>query len=51
MIPVWSLYPNWAEEIVETLEFLTTVGESPSGIEQRRGLRLTPGSISRLATP
>jgi hypothetical protein len=41
-IPVWSLYPDWADGVTETLEFLTTVAASPSAIEQRRGLRLTP---------
>jgi hypothetical protein len=40
-IPVWSLYPNWADEIIETWSS-DDVGESPSAIEQRRGLRLTP---------
>ena len=41
-LPVWSLPIDWTDGVTETLEFLTTVGESPSAIEQRRGLRLTP---------
>lgn len=41
-LPVWSLYPDWTDGVLETLEFLSTVAESPSAIEQRRGLRLTP---------
>ena len=41
-LPVWSLPIDWKDGLTETLEFLTTVGESASAIEQRRGLRLTP---------
>ncbi len=41
-IPVFSLYPDWADGCTETLEFLTSVAKSPFEIEQRRGLRLTP---------
>lgn len=41
-LAVWSLYPDWADGIKESLEFLTTVAESPFALEQRRGLRLSP---------
>ena len=41
-IAVWSLYPDWADGMTETLEFLTSVVASPFEVEQRRGLRLTP---------
>ena len=41
-IPVWSLPIDWSDGTTESWEFLTTVGESAGGIEQRRGVRLTP---------
>jgi hypothetical protein len=41
-ITVWSLPPDWTDGTLETIEFLSTVAESPSAIEQRRGLRLSP---------
>jgi hypothetical protein len=41
-LPVWSVYPDWSDGVTETLEFLTTVSVSPTAVEQRRGLRLTP---------
>jgi len=41
-IPVWSLPVDWKDGTTESWEFLTTVGESAGGIEQRRGVRLTP---------
>jgi len=41
-IPVWSLPIDWSDGLTESWEFLTSAGESAGGIEQRRGLRLTP---------
>lgn len=48
-LAVWSLLPDWADGITETLEFLTTVAESPLGVEQRRGLRITPRQYFELS--
>lgn len=41
-LPTWSIKPNWANGITETLAWLTDVMISPSGAEQRRSVRLTP---------
>lgn len=41
-LPVWSFEPNWKDDYLETLEWLTDVLRSPTGAEQRRALRATP---------
>lgn len=41
-LPVFSFAPNWADGIIETLEWQTDVLSSYMGHEQRRKLRLTP---------
>lgn len=41
-LPVFSFSPNWADGIVETLEWRTDILGSYLGHEQRRKLRLTP---------
>ncbi len=38
----WTFSPNWDENIVENLEFLTSVYQSISGAEQRVSKRLSP---------
>jgi hypothetical protein len=42
VLPVWSIPPDWSNHILERLEWLTDVLQSPSGAEQRRKMRLTP---------
>lgn len=41
-LPVWSIRPNWASGITETLEWLTDVSTSDIGAEQRTARRLSP---------
>lgn len=41
-LPLWPFTPNWTDPVIETLEWLTDVLQSPSGAEQRRALRLAP---------
>jgi hypothetical protein len=41
-LPVWSIRPNWASGITETLEWLTDVSTSDTGTEQRTARRLSP---------
>lgn len=41
-IPVWTVPPDWATNVVEDLEWLTGVFGSVSGAEQRQKLRLSP---------
>lgn len=40
--PVWTVRPNWAQGILERLEWLTDVLGSDTGAEQRRSVRRTP---------
>lgn len=42
VLPVWAISPDWANGVLERLEWLTDVLQSPVGAEQRRKLRLTP---------
>lgn len=41
-ILVFSVRPNWADSVVETMEYLTDVQRSYGGNERRRGLRTLP---------
>lgn len=41
-IIAWSFAPDWADGVVETLEWLTDVLTSETAVEQRRALRLAP---------
>jgi len=41
-LAVWPLRPNWRSGMSETLEWMTTVAESPMAFEQRMGLRISP---------
>jgi hypothetical protein len=41
-LAVWAMRPNWRGGMSETLEWMTTVAESPMAFEQRMGLRLSP---------
>ncbi|WNY75977.1 phage tail protein [Pasteurella multocida] len=38
----WQFFPNWAQDVVENLAFLTVVHQSYSGAEQRIARRLSP---------
>ncbi|AFI46407.1 Uncharacterised protein [Pasteurella multocida] len=38
----WSFFPDWSENIIENLHFLTTVHQSITGAEQRIAKRLSP---------
>ncbi|WOE76324.1 hypothetical protein [Alterisphingorhabdus coralli] len=42
LLPVWGLNPNWAQPVLERLEWLTDVLVSVSGAEQRIAHRLAP---------
>lgn len=39
---VWPFSPNWQSDLTETLEWKTDILTSPTGAEQRRGLRRYP---------
>lgn len=39
---LWPIPPNWAQGVNETLEWLTSVADSPAGVEQRMSLRTHP---------
>lgn len=41
-LPIWSFRPNWANGVLEILEWLTEVMTSPTGGEQRSALRISP---------
>lgn len=41
-LPVWTIRPNWAQGILERLEWLTDVLTSDTGVEQRRSVRMSP---------
>jgi hypothetical protein len=41
-LPVFSFRPNWGNGILERLDWMTDVLDSPSGAEQRNALRLSP---------
>lgn len=41
-LPVWTIRPNWKDGVLERLEWLTEILASETGVEQRRGLRLSP---------
>lgn len=41
-LPVWGVRPNWADPVLETLEWQCDVLPSGSGAEQRFGFRLAP---------
>jgi hypothetical protein len=41
-LPVWSIPPNWADGITETLEWMTGILASPIGAEQRFSMRTSP---------
>ncbi|MBN0084789.1 hypothetical protein JTL67_35465, partial [Pseudomonas aeruginosa] len=41
-ITAWTLVPDWADGVQESLEWLTELLTSTSGVEQRRSLRLSP---------
>lgn len=38
----WMFFPNWGQDVVETLEFMTAVHQSYSGAEQRISRRISP---------
>jgi hypothetical protein len=39
---VFTVKPDWGQPISETLEWFTSVTESPNAVEQRMGLRVSP---------
>jgi len=41
-IIAWSFTPDWADGVVESLEWLTDILTSETAVEQRRALRLAP---------
>jgi predicted hotdog family 3-hydroxylacyl-ACP dehydratase len=41
-ISAWALTPDWAQPVVERIEYKTDILQSWSGIEQRRALRIAP---------
>lgn len=41
-IPVWTIPPDWADPLTETLEWKTGIFASTVGAEQRQSLRLSP---------
>ncbi|MDR7062012.1 MULTISPECIES: hypothetical protein [unclassified Sphingopyxis] len=41
-LPVWGIRPNWADPVLETLEWRTDVLSSGTGAEQRIAYRMAP---------
>lgn len=41
-LPVWTFKPNWDSDVLERFLFMTDIMASNTGVEQRRGSRLTP---------
>lgn len=41
-LAVWSIRPDFAGGSIETLDWMTSVTESPLAVEQRMGLRVSP---------
>lgn len=41
-IPVWTLLPDWATEVISRYDWLTSIAESRTQAEQRRALRVYP---------
>lgn len=41
-LPAWTITPDWRSGVLERLEWQTSVLASRTGVEQRRGLRLSP---------
>lgn len=48
-IATWSIPPDWADGVSETMAFMTAVNKSPTAIEQRLGLRRTPREMWELS--
>jgi phage baseplate assembly protein gpV len=42
LLPVFAVQPNWANPIIERLQYATEVLSSEADVEQRRSLRTTP---------
>lgn len=42
LLPVFAVQPNWANPVIERLQYSTEVLSSESDVEQRRSLRTTP---------
>ena len=47
-VVAWTLAPDWADGVEETLEFSTDVLTSRSGAEQRRALRVSPRKVFKV---
>lgn len=51
-LPLWTIRPNWRAPVTERLEWSTAVLRSPTGAEQRFGLRWSPRrSFEATVTP
>lgn len=46
---VFIFPPDWQNGMIETLEWLTSVTESPQAVEQRMGLRLSPRQMFEMS--
>ena len=42
VLPVWTIPPDWSDPVTESLEWLTGILASVTGVEQRQALRLSP---------
>lgn len=49
-ITVWPWATNWRDEVLERLEWMTSVNISPTGAEQRRSVRLAPRRTFQVQT-